>query len=282
MRLLAFLRSRITSPNTMGPIKSHLLSAKKTITFLPENKQWFCGGHRSAAVAAELLRNGKIVAMPTDTIYGLAGLAQNDASVARLYEIKKRDESKPLAICLWDVDDIENWAHVEDLPDGLLQALLPGPTTLVLKRKSSLNPHLNPGVENVGIRIPKYDFIRSVVKMLNQPIALTSANESNAPSSLHPEEFQSLWPELDGVFYEKMNLGTIKESWRRGSTVVDLTVAGQFSILRRGIGYQTTFRVLREHQLTYQKNTKNVAGQGEEDSEDESKAPEEMKARASG
>lgn len=98
MRLLAFLRSNRMSPETIGPVKVHLNKAKETLKFLPENKQWYCGGHRSAAIAAELLKNGKIVALPTDTIYGLAGLAQNNASIARLYEIKKRDESKPLAI----------------------------------------------------------------------------------------------------------------------------------------------------------------------------------------
>lgn len=98
MRLLAFLRNKRMSPDTLGPIKGRLISAKETIKFLPQNKMWFCGGYRSAAIAAELLKDGKIVALPTDTIYGLAGLAQNDASIARLYEIKKRDESKPLAI----------------------------------------------------------------------------------------------------------------------------------------------------------------------------------------
>lgn len=86
------------NPNTMGPIKQRLNHAQETIKSLPGNNQWLCGGFRSAAVAAELLRKGKIIAIPTDTIYGLAGLAQNDEAIERLYEIKKRDANKPLAI----------------------------------------------------------------------------------------------------------------------------------------------------------------------------------------
>ncbi|XP_023247591.1 yrdC domain-containing protein, mitochondrial [Copidosoma floridanum] len=236
----------------MGPIKNRLRQAHDTLHYLPKNKSWFCGGYRSAAIAAELIKTGKIVALPTDTIYGLAGLAQSEHSVARLYEIKGRDTAKPLAICLCDIQDIENWAHTEDLPKGLVEELLPGPTTLVLKRKDSLNHTLNPGIQNVGIRIPHYDFVRSIVKMVNQPLALTSANKSNTKSSLHPGEFEDLWPEVDGVFYEKMNMNNLKGSWRKGSTVVDLSVVGEFKILRKGIGYLTTRKVLRTYNLKEQ------------------------------
>lgn len=83
----------------MGPVKQHLISAKHTLERLPaDHKLWLCSGFRSIGVAAELLKNGKIVAVPTDTIYGLACLAQNDKAIERIYEIKGRDASKPLAI----------------------------------------------------------------------------------------------------------------------------------------------------------------------------------------
>ena len=98
MRLFSVLRARTINPGTMGPVKHHLNDAKATLKFMPDTKQWLCSGYRSAAIAAELLRNGKIVALPTDTIYGLAGLAQDDRSITRLYEIKERDLNKPLAI----------------------------------------------------------------------------------------------------------------------------------------------------------------------------------------
>lgn len=98
MRLFSALRSRLHNPKCTGPIKRHMNNAKETIKDLDGAKQWFCGGYRSAAIAAQLLLDGKVIAIPTDTIYGLAGLAQNNKSIKRLYEIKKRDGSKPLAI----------------------------------------------------------------------------------------------------------------------------------------------------------------------------------------
>lgn len=161
----------------------------------------------------------------------------------------KLAKCKQIIHSLCDVEDIEKWAHTKDLPEGLTAALLPGPTTLILKRKGTLNPLLNPGVHNVGIRVPKFDFVRSTVKMLNQPIALTSANRSDARSTLHPDEFEDLWPELDAVFYEKMSLNRQESHWRRGSTIVDLTVKGQFTIVRSGIGYSKTKRTLRGFKL---------------------------------
>ncbi|XP_023316745.1 yrdC domain-containing protein, mitochondrial-like, partial [Trichogramma pretiosum] len=80
-------------------------------------------------------RHEKIIALPADTIYGIAGLVENEQSISKLYEIKQRDSKKPLAICLSKPDEIVNWTHTQDLPEGLINALLPGPTTLILKKK---------------------------------------------------------------------------------------------------------------------------------------------------
>ena len=82
----------------LGPIKYSLNGAKEMIKSLPHSKHWNCGGLRSVAVAAEMLRSGEIIALPTDTIYGLAGLAQDESSISKLYKIKQRNLSKPLAI----------------------------------------------------------------------------------------------------------------------------------------------------------------------------------------
>lgn len=216
---------------------------------LSKMKQWSCSETKSLKIAASLLQEGKIVAIPTDTIYGLAGLAQDNDSIARLYQIKKRSLQKPLAICLSDIREIENWAHTDDLPKGLIELLLPGPTTVILRRKPELNLALNPGVDNVGIRIPNSEFVRKLVKSVNQPIALTSANESNKPSSLHPIEFEELWPKIDGIFFNETKSVDDPKIWRKGSTVVDLSVKGQFQIIRIGIGSTETLKLLRNFKL---------------------------------
>lgn len=155
---------------------------------------------------------------------------------------------------------------MDDLPTGLTDALLPGPLTLILKRNPTLNQYLNPGVENVGIRVPNNRFILSVVRMLDQPIALTSANLSNERSTLHPSEFEDLWPELDGVFYEKVGLGVQNNSWRSGSTVIDLSVKGEFKILRKGIGHNNAVTTLKQFKLKeISKKKKNLPVETESD-----------------
>lgn len=238
------------NPNTMGPMKVLLNAAAKQIDLLdPEEKHWFIGGDRSIAIAVELLNKGEIIAIPTDTIYGFAGSIKNDKAIKRLYEIKKRDHHKPLAICIDNVNNIHQWGIIDELPPNLKETLLPGPFTIVLKRTKTLNPYLNPGVDNVGIRVPDYKFIRSIAKLAG-PLALTSANESNKLSSVHPNEFSELWPELAGIFYHQAENKTyISELKRTGSTVIDLSKAGQYKILREGIKLKYCIKVLHHYGL---------------------------------
>ncbi|KAJ9594049.1 hypothetical protein L9F63_014526 [Diploptera punctata] len=197
--------------------------------------------------AAELIINGGVIAVPTDTIYGLATSAQNSQAISHLYEIKGRDPNKPIAICVGDIDSIPLWGRVDDLPLGLLENLLPGPVTIVVKRTSLLNPLLNPGISSVGIRIPNHKFIQRLCKKIGMPLALTSANLSNEPSALSPEEFKNIWSCLSSIFHN----GTIGDSpeLRAGSTIVDLSVPGCYHIVRPGNAFTSTCDLLEKFGL---------------------------------
>lgn len=230
----------------MGPMKVNMNNAKTELkVFSSQEKHWFCGGDRSVAMAATLLQEGKVIAVPTDTIYGLAALASDTQAVQRLYDIKKRDDRKPLAICLSNVNDVPMWGVVDELPPRLLERLLPGPYTIILRRTPALNPALNPGTDSVGIRVPNFKFVLSVAKLVG-PLALTSANVSNEPSSLHPDEFSSLWPELDGIFYTSVHSKKKQGKRRIGSTVVDLTQPGYYKVVRHGIAADIIIESLKK------------------------------------
>lgn len=223
-------------PNRLGPIKTKMNNAKEELKLIkPEEKHWFCGGDRSIVMAATLLQQSKIIALPTDTIYGLAGLASDWQAIQRLYKIKKRNDNNPLAICLSNVRDVKIWAVTDNIPVNLLESLLPGPYTIILPRRPILNPALNPGTDSVGIRVPNSKFIRSVASIVG-PLALTSANISSEPSTLYVDEFSTLWPELDGIFHDIPNTSKISDKRRIGSTVVDLSQSGYYKIIRVGIG----------------------------------------------
>jgi 2',5'-phosphodiesterase len=197
----------------------------------------------NVGVAARLLRRGGVIAAPTDTLYGLAACAADGAAIARLYAAKGRPGSKPLAVCVADHADVARYVHVDHLPPGLLEGLLPGAVTLLLARRADapLSPALNPGVAALGVRIPAAAFLRAAARQHRGALALTSANPSGAPSSVAAGEFRALWPRCDAVFD-----GGALGAGREGSTVVDLSVAGRFRVARRGAELEATLRALRE------------------------------------
>lgn len=198
-------------------------------------------------IAASLILGGNVVAIPTDTIYGIAVSVQNNNGINKLYKIKKRDTNKPIAICVSDVNEIHLWGETSHLDNNLFQKLLPGPVTVVLKRKALLNPLLNPRTNLIGIRIPKLQFIQNLTKQCGVPLALTSANLSSETSALQINEFSHLWPELGGIF-DGGKLGGPLNS-RLGSTVVDLSEPGYYQIIRPGSSVDNTLTTLRNFNL---------------------------------
>lgn len=199
-----------------------------------------------ARSAADVLRAGGIVAVPTDTIYGIAALAQNLVSVEKLYAIKRRDQGKPIAICVHEISEVYRWAEV-CVPELLLHRMFPGAVTAVFRRTKDLNPALNPSISLVGVRIPNCHFIRQVARYCSEPLALTSANVSSKDSTLSIHEFQELWPQLDVVF-DGGELGS-GDSKRAGSTVIDLSTPGRFRIIREGCAFKETKKLLEEFHI---------------------------------
>lgn len=236
-----------------GPMCNVLRTAKEEIKSVgADRKYWLGGGDRALGVAINMLNNNEIIAVPTDTVYGFAVLAQSKFAIENLYGIKKRDKNKPLAICLSHLRDVKNWGVIDHIPNKMLENLLPGPTTIVLKCKRTSDAFLNPGMTNIGIRIPRSMFVRKVIDLLNEPLALTSANESGKPSSIVPEEFSDLWPYLGAVFNEiESSVGKASKS-REGSTVIDLSHVGKYKILRDGVAIKQTVRTLKFYGLVEQ------------------------------
>ncbi|WOG87584.1 hypothetical protein DCAR_0206814 [Daucus carota subsp. sativus] len=186
--------------------------------------------------AVTALRAGKVIAVPTDTLYGFACDACSLGAVNRIYEIKGRQHTSPLAICVGDVQDIGKFAVTDHLPSRLLDNLLPGPVTVVLRRGDSsiLEKSLNPGLNSIGVRVPDSNFIRLIARGSGSALALTSANLSGKPSSVDIKDFQNLWEHCAYVYD-----GGVLPSGRAGSTVVDLTSIGKYKILRPGSDFYT-------------------------------------------
>ncbi|XKL59889.1 hypothetical protein PGB90_000905 [Kerria lacca] len=192
-------------------------------------------------IAVKHIQHGNVIAIPTDTIYGLAADVQNNDAIKKLYTIKGRTFMKPLSICVRDVNNIKNWGYVDHLPVQILEQLLPGPVTVVLNRTPNLNSSFNHNIKKVGIRVPKNDFVQKLTSFLDTPIALTSANKSNETSSVSIDEFSSFWNELNAIF----DNGSIGKN-RSGSTIIDLSEPGKYEIIRKGNYYSNTVQILKK------------------------------------
>uniref|UniRef100_F7APH9 Threonylcarbamoyl-AMP synthase n=1 Tax=Ornithorhynchus anatinus TaxID=9258 RepID=F7APH9_ORNAN len=191
------------------------------------------GWREALGLAVSALRAGGVIAVPTDTLYGLACSALSSAALRDVYRIKGRSGDKPLALCLGSVADVYRYCLVR-VPRELLRDLLPGPVTLVMERSHELNGDLNPFTPLVGIRIPRHAFMRQLVQKFSGPLALTSANVSSQASSLTVKEFRDLWPQLS-LIVDGGPIGDVQSpECRLGSTVVDLSVPGKFSVIRPG------------------------------------------------
>ncbi|KAI3957426.1 hypothetical protein MKW98_003147 [Papaver atlanticum] len=183
--------------------------------------------------ATQAIKQGKVIAVSAEAVH-------------RIYEIKGRKQTSPLAICVGDVKDIERFAVTDHLPNDLLASLLPGPVTVVLIRGESsiLEKSLNPGLDSIGVRVPDSEFIRVIARGSGSALALTSANLSGQPSSVCIKDFENLWEHCKYVYD-----GGLLPSGRAGSTVVDLTKLGKYKILRPGSAMEETVAILQSHSL---------------------------------
>ncbi|MCB0280119.1 MAG: threonylcarbamoyl-AMP synthase [Calditrichaeota bacterium] len=129
--------------------------------------------------AIELVRQGKIVAHPTETVYGLATDAFNERALDRIFDIKKRDYTRPLSIMVDSIERIEEIiGEIDKKHRKILEHFLPGPITFILPvRKKILNPYFRQFTK-IGFRIPDHKFCRELLVTAQMPLITTSANRS--------------------------------------------------------------------------------------------------------
>ncbi|OZC12383.1 Sua5/YciO/YrdC/YwlC family protein [Onchocerca flexuosa] len=192
----------------------------------------------------QVLEAGGIVALPTDTLYGVVTMMSHSD---KLYKLKRRDPLKPLGLFLSNVREVQRWCH-QTIENNYLRRLLPGPVTLIFERSILLPSTFNPEHGTVGIRIPDHDFVRSLITRLDDvPLAQTSANISN--DQINPvciEDFKDLWSELDLIIDDGVLMCPNSKMDCKGSTVVSLSIPGTYSIIRDGCVRTTTEEKLRD------------------------------------
>ncbi len=148
--------------------------------------------------AAEILRRGGIVGIPTETVYGLAADALNGGAVAKIFAAKGRPMDNPLIVHIADFSDIEKYGLVKEIPDGaerLARAYWPGPLTIIMKRSDVIPKEVSAGLDTVAIRLPSHPLARQIIREAGVPLAAPSANLSGSPS---PTTAQHVLNDMDG------------------------------------------------------------------------------------
>mgnify|MGYP001299563273 FL=1 len=138
--------------------------------------------------AKKILEKNKIIAVPTETVYGLAGNAYSHKSVKRIYNLKKRPKKNPLIVHYYNLDLLKKDAKYEKNFLKLYKKFSPGPLTYILKKRknSKVSKFANAKLKTIAVRFPKNKVIRSLLKKLSFPLAIPSANISTGVSPTEP------------------------------------------------------------------------------------------------
>ncbi len=152
------------------------------------------------AHCAEILGRGGLVAFPTETVYGLGGLATSELAAKAIYEAKGRPSDNPLIIHIAAPEEAEAYAVTCESYYRLARQFMPGPLTVILPRKPSIPLSVTGGLDTVAVRCPAHPIANALIRAVGAPIAAPSANRSGRPSptcAAHVKE--DLWGRVDAI-----------------------------------------------------------------------------------
>ncbi len=184
---------------------------------------------RSIQRVVDILRNGGVIAYPTDTVYGIGCDIFNKKAIERIYQLKRKDKKSPLSFVCSDLSHISEFAKISNYAYRIMKRHLPGPYTFILNASSSVPKVLMPRKKTVGIRIPDNNITLSIVKTLGNPVISTSANISGQETGSDPYDIES---QLKHSLDEIVDGGILAGD---PSTVIDLT-GDMPVVLREGAG----------------------------------------------
>lgn len=192
--------------------------------------------------AIQLLADGGLVAVPTETVYGLAADSCNPQAVENIYLAKGRAENKPLSVLVTDMHMVETVCReIPAVAYHLAEAFWPGPLTLVLPSAGVVAPVVTAGGDTLGVRCPDHPLTLELIRRLGRPLAAPSANRSGAPS---PKDATAVLRDLDGRIDAVMDGGACTVAVE--STIVDLTSDSPKILRQGGLAEELIWEVMKE------------------------------------
>ena len=179
-------------------------------------------------LASRSLQNGEVIVMPTDTVYGLAALAEDESAVKKIFKIKNRPKTMPLIIFVRSLKEAKKIAEFNDLDIILAKNFWPGPLTLILNKKKKKIYNGDKRLSKIGIRIPRNKAMLSLLNNIKKPLATTSAN-------LHKEKNERSIKNLRILLSKDLKTAIFsneKMTFKESTLVA--TYANEVKILRHG------------------------------------------------
>ncbi len=179
--------------------------------------------------AVKILKNGGVIAYPTETFYGLGADPRNPEAIKKIFFVKKREHGKPVALILSDSLQIKKWIKgVGKREQRIIKTFWPGPLTLVLKSRKNVSSFLTGGTGKLGIRVSSHVVACRLAKKLGGAITATSANRSGKPACRTGREVErQIGKKIDGIVFSDQ----LKKS--KGSTIIDLST-DKIKVIREG------------------------------------------------
>ena len=192
------------------------------------------------AIAAEIITKGGLVAIPTETVYGLGANGLDEAAVAKIFEAKGRPQDNPLILHVADISDMERFCHsIPKAAYDLADAFWPGPLTLVLPARDIVPKRTTGGLSTVAVRCPDCEVTRQIIRLAGIPLAAPSANISGKPSTTTAEH---VLHDHNGKIDAIVDGGPCRVGVE--STIVDLTDDRPRLLRPGGIGPEELIAVL--------------------------------------
>ena len=195
---------------------------------------------KTAQTAAEIIKSGGLVAIPTETVYGLGANGLDEEAVLKIFEAKGRPQDNPLILHISGPEQIEQFAHhIPQAAYDLAEKFWPGPLTIILPAKELIPKRTTGGLDTVGLRCPDCDITREIIRLAGVPVAAPSANISGKPSTTTAEHVRH---DHDGRIDAIVDGGACRVGVE--STIVDLTERRPRLLRPGGIGPEELIEVL--------------------------------------
>ena len=175
---------------------------------------------------ASILKNDGIIAVPTDTVYGLCARIDSEKAHNKLIETKNRPTNKLFPIMCANKEQIKSIAKLNNTAEKLIDCFMPGPITLILEKRIQLPNSINKKYTSIAVRMATSKLLAELIRKVGSPVFMTSANISGEPTCVSLDEIEEKFPSLDGILE-----GEIPKE--QASTIVDCT-SERIKILREG------------------------------------------------